>query len=83
MTSFTTFLLKSTFYSTVVIGIGYGLMVNIVPTEEELLKSIKENKYRKWDEKEMLENKENNKRMIQNIIENSKKNRPIWKVGDD
>jgi hypothetical protein len=83
MVTFSQFLVKSTFYATIIIGTGYGLMINIVPTEEQLLKTIQENDRKRGDAIQTFKHKESNKKMIQDIIRNSKLDRPIWKTGNE
>jgi hypothetical protein len=73
------FLIKSTFYSTLIIGGGYALMVAIMPTEEQLRQDI--NKYRALRGEGPVENdKSVYRKQMQAIIENAKSDRPIWDV---
>jgi hypothetical protein len=77
--SFLKFAVKSAFWSTIIIGGGYALMVAVVPPEDKLRDQI--NKYREMRGQEPVRvDKEVYRKQMEAILENARSDRPIWDV---
>ncbi|KAJ3005345.1 hypothetical protein HKX48_000731 [Thoreauomyces humboldtii] len=76
--SYLTFIVKSTLYSTLIIGSGYLLLKATVPSPEQMALRLKEagrgNSFTTQDERQRAED------FYKALKENAESDRPIWDV---
>ncbi|KAI9145238.1 hypothetical protein BKA69DRAFT_1121646 [Paraphysoderma sedebokerense] len=72
-------LFKGLLAGTVIMAVGYGLMVYTVPTESALKEKIPPHLLNASAES-INESKEKNRMLMKTIFENANSDRPIWDV---
>jgi hypothetical protein len=83
--SFLKFAIKSAFWSTVIIGSGYAIMISVVPNEDQLRAEINKHRELRGQEPLSVDKKVDGinkvfKKQMEAIRENANSGRPVWDV---